>query len=669
MLYRKTGFVAFMLLWAFTGFCQSNGGKKNYAADTAEVNRLVQEAKAFYTSDPAKAISLSDEAHVLAHKVDYGQGEAYAYKNVAITYYFQGKYLEALDYYNRSLNIFIAIEDTVGMANIYSNIGVIYYDQGDDAKALENYLKALKYAELSGDKLRILTTLNNVGGVYNQREATYDKALQYYLKALPICEELGKKNELGAIAVNIGSIYTEYYIKDKNPKNFDEAMSYFNKGLQAYGNEEGSLNAYNAIGKLYLAQGQDNKALASNQKAYDLAKKLNVKISIVQSLRGLGNVYVHQGSYQQAIDYYKQAETLALEIRANNELKDLYTQMAGAYENLGQYKNAYEYQSLFSSMKDTLYNSEADKKLGGLQFDFDLQKKQGEINLLTKDIALNELTLNRQRLARNTFAAGLVVVLLLALVFYRNYREKIKTNKVLDQQKVEIENLLLNILPEEVARELRDKGQATPRHYESVPVMFTDFKNFTTHADKISPQELVEELNACFISFDNIIDKYGLEKIKTIGDAYMCAGGIPTENTQSVYNMIKASLEIQEYIRSNNVRRKETEKEPWNLRIGIHVGPVVAGVVGRKKYAYDIWGSTVNIASRMESNGEVGQVNISASTYAMVKDHFECVHRGKIYAKNVGDIDMYFVKQEKHEHGHTADTQAEEVVTEKTFAG
>ena len=137
-----------------------------------------------------------------------------------------------------------------------------------------------------------------------------------------------------------------------------------------------------------------------------------------------------------------------------------------------------------------------------------------------------------------------------------------------------------------------------------------------------------------------------LEKIKTIGDAYMCAGGIPVPDDRHAYNIVKASLEIQEYIILNNKRKVEAGLEAWDLRLGVHVGPIVAGVVGKRKYAYDIWGSTVNIASRMESNGAPGRVNISASTYELVKDEFECSYRGKIYAKNVGDVDMYFVERE-----------------------
>jgi class 3 adenylate cyclase len=423
-------------------------------------------------------------------------------------------------------------------------------------------------------------------------------------------------------------------------------MIYFNKALKTYGNSEGSLNAYNAIGRLYTDEGNYDLALQNLNKALTLAEKLNVKLSTIKSLIRLGNVYEKMDDYKKANTYYKKAEIPALEIGAKLELKELYQQMSMAYAKSADYGNAFKYQSLYSNIKDTLYNIENDKKLGSLQFDFDLQKKQGEINLLTKDKALNESQIKRQKLARNAFASGLVLVFLIALLIFRNYREKVKTNKILDQQKDQIENLLLNILPSEVAKELQVKGHATPRNYDSVAVMFTDFKSFTTHADKLSPRELVEELNACFIAFDNVIEKYNLEKIKTIGDSYMCAGGIPSPDENRAHNIIRASLEIQDYILLYNKRRIESGQEPWDLRIGVHVGPVVAGVVGKKKYAYDIWGSTVNIASRMETNGVPGHVNISAATYEMVKDEFNCTYRGKIYAKNVGDIDMYFVERE-----------------------
>ncbi len=639
MNYKKTIIGLFLLFASLYGVTQSISEKSKATGDTTMVNDLIQQSRQYFTDSPAHAIALATQAKTMAENIGFPKGEAYALKNIGISYYYLNKYLEALDYYRQSLKFFKEIKDNVGIANIYSNIGAVYYEQGDDVKALDNYLESLKFAEISKNKLRMLTTLNNVGAVYANKPATLDKALQYYLKALPICEELDRKEELGAICVNIGDIYSE-------KKDAVKAMFYFDKALKVYGNSEGSMNAYNAIGKLYTRDGKFDQALQNHNKALRLAQKLDIKPSVIKSLVGLGNAYEKRGNYQNAILNFKKAEAPALEVNANSDLKDIYEGLSVSYAMSQDYRNAFKYQSLFSNFKDTMYNIANDKKLGTLQFDFDLQKKEGEISLLTKDKALREADLRRQKLAKNALGAGLGLVLLIAVLIFRNYREKVKTNKILDHQKAQIESLLLNILPAEVAKELQQNGQATPRNFESVSVMFTDFRSFTVIADNMTPQDLVEELNRCFIAFDHIIGKYNLEKIKTIGDAYMCAGGIPLPDSRHAYNMVKASLEIQDYILQNNKRKEQQGLEPWDLRVGLHVGPIVAGVVGKRKYAYDIWGSTVNIASRMESNGEPGRVNISASTYELVKDEFECSYRGKIYAKNVGEIDMYFVEKE-----------------------
>jgi class 3 adenylate cyclase len=219
----------------------------------------------------------------------------------------------------------------------------------------------------------------------------------------------------------------------------------------------------------------------------------------------------------------------------------------------------------------------------------------------------------------------------------------IRTAEVVIEKK-KSDDLLLNILPEEVAEELKEKGSAQAKQFDEVTVMFTDFKNFTQISERLSPTELVNEIDACFKSFDNIIGKYGIEKIKTIGDSYMCVGGLPVANTTHATDIVKAAFEIQQFMHERSQERKNANKEIFEIRIGIHTGPVVAGIVGVKKFAYDIWGDTVNLASRMEQNSEAGKVNISGSTYELVKDKFSCIHRGKISAKNKGEIDMYFVE-------------------------
>jgi class 3 adenylate cyclase len=217
------------------------------------------------------------------------------------------------------------------------------------------------------------------------------------------------------------------------------------------------------------------------------------------------------------------------------------------------------------------------------------------------------------------------------------------------------EKLLLNILPEDVARELKEKGFAEPVLFESVSVMFTDFKGFTQIAETMSPSELLKELDGCFIQFDKITERYHLEKLKTIGDSYMCAGGIPGRNTTHPIDTVLAALEIQAFMSQMKDLKLMMDLPYWELRLGIHTGSLIAGVIGEKKFAYDVWGDTVNTASRMESSGTPGMINISGATYELIKEYFECEFRGMINAKNKGEVAMHYVNRLKEEYSKDED--------------
>jgi histidine kinase len=264
---------------------------------------------------------------------------------------------------------------------------------------------------------------------------------------------------------------------------------------------------------------------------------------------------------------------------------------------------------------------------------------------LANDVTAGAFT--EKRLDFIKLISGQIVICIENALFYDKMEQRVEERTYeLQLEKKKADDLLLNILPKEVADELKNTGRSRARRYEEVTVMFTDFKNFTQHSVNLAPEELVGEVDFCFRKFDQIITKYGLEKIKTIGDAYLCVGGIP-EDPESVLRTIKAAVEMRDFIVQIQEERQTKKEVFFQMRIGITTGPVVAGIVGEKKFAYDIWGDTVNTAARMEQTGEVGKINVSGVTYELIKDKFECIYGGKVSAKNKGEIDMYFVENEK----------------------
>ncbi|MDD3627109.1 MAG: adenylate/guanylate cyclase domain-containing protein [bacterium] len=222
-------------------------------------------------------------------------------------------------------------------------------------------------------------------------------------------------------------------------------------------------------------------------------------------------------------------------------------------------------------------------------------------------------------------------------------RELKRLNLDLKREKNKSDNLLLNILPKEIAENLKQTGKVIPKMYDSVSVLFTDFSGFTGLAHTMSPEELLKELDYCFSAFDKICGKYHLEKLKTIGDSYMCAGGIPVPNKTHAVDAILAGLEMVEFMKIRHDQKQRSKLPYWNIRIGIHSGNLIAGIIGRKKFAYDIWGDTVNTASRMESGGVLNQVNISKETNDLVSKIFRTKYRGKVEVKNKEKLEMYIV--------------------------
>lgn len=604
--------------------------------DSTKVNHLVNLSIAYREVNLNESIRIGIEARDLAVQIGFENGYAQACKAIGLGYFGQSKYPESSIHFIDALAAFERLNDRSGIANILSNLGATNFYAGDDAKALDFYLRAQRVAEEINDQKRLVTVLINIGGVYNNKSDP-DKALKYFLDGMQLSETIYYTQGTAFAAMNAGEIYLKKGL-------LDSAKYYFVKSIAVY---KGTIDAtfpLTNLGKIYSLKKDFDKAIQHHEASIKIAERLDARYELSKSLIGLAETQVMQGKVKQGIESYQRARELAHEVKAKYELKETYEALSKLYAQIGDFKNAYVYETQLTGIKDSIYNTAEDKKLQQLQFNFDIEKKESEINLLTKDKELQEATIQRQRIVN--WAAAVTGLLLLIMVggIYNRYKFVNKTNKIIKDERDRSKELLLNILPEETALELETNGSAQSRYYESATVLFTDFKGFSTIAGKLSPQDLVAELNDYFMAFDEIMGKYNLEKIKTIGDAYMCAGGIPLTNNTHPLDAVKAGLAMQEYMMKKNVIRKEKNLECWELRIGIHTGPIVAGVVGKKKYAYDIWGDTVNIASRMESNGEAGKVNISASTYQHIKEHYQCLYRGKISAKNIGDVDMYFIE-------------------------
>lgn len=608
---------------------------KSQTEDTFRVNILNQLAKTYFESNPDSAIKISQASKMIADKIGYKSGWALAQKNIGIVYYLQGNYIDAIKTWDQAIQVYQSIGDKRGVANILGNQASVYFNQGDEAKSLELDLKSLQISESINDTLRIVTSLNNIGTVYLNKPATYNKALEYFLRSYALSKAIKDQYLMGTASVNLGEIYYK--------KNDDAtAMKYLKEAHKAYEGTEDLPYALNYLGRVYCRQKDFAQAISIHKEAFQYAKRRDARLDMTQSLIGLGQAFLSKGDPHAAIRNFKEAIQTGVPLKATTEIKDAYEGLTMAYSRTGDFANAFTFQNLLLAIKDTIYNINTDKKLGTLQFNFDLEKKESQINLLTKDKEIQNKELERQKLVRNSFIGGFAIVLLFAGVVFA------QRNKI-SKEKKRSDELLMNILPEETAEELKRTGTAKTQTFDSVSVMFTDFKNFTQASEKLTPEELVAEINYCFSAFDRIIIKYGIEKIKTIGDAYMCAGGLPVVNETHPIDVIHAGLEIAQFIEDNKQERIRKGQPFFDIRIGIHTGPVVAGIVGIKKFAYDIWGDTVNTASRMESSGQAGKVNISDSTYALVKHRFNCTHRGKIEAKNKGLIDMYFVEGE---HGN-----------------
>jgi class 3 adenylate cyclase/Tfp pilus assembly protein PilF len=615
-------FMAAVKLW------QKKGDKNMEAKTHFKIGRIWQ-----LFSGYKEALEQYNQSLALEEELENKKDAGVSLYQIGSVYDDLGEFLPADEHTRKAYEIFKELGDEKRMAICLNNLGNFQNSLGNNTKALDVFIEALKINDSINNKDEISKNLNNIGVVYLGMEK-YSKAREYFQQSYDIVSQSGKKESM---LYGLGNIGITYSAED----NFEKALEYFNQVLQIskdLGNKPAIARTYNNIARIYEDMRESEKAMDYYIRAYTINDSIGDKNAMVYNLVGLGDVSGDMGNYDQAAQYLQQARALAIQIGSLYSEKDALQGLTELYAGQKRYDSAFKYFQIYSDLKDTLLNQENIEEVTRKEMQYGFDKKMLEEQLQS------ELEINKQKNRKNIFLfAGLgIFVILIGLWSRLNYIRK--SRAIIKKERDRSEELLLNILPAEVAEELKEKGFAEARHFDEVTVLFSDFKGFTVLAEKLSPAELVHEIDFCFKKFDEITTKYGIEKIKTIGDAYMCAGGLPVTNKTNPTDIVMAALEIQKFMEILKTERIKENKPYFELRIGIHTGPVVAGIVGIKKFQYDIWGDTVNIASRMESSGAVGKVNISQMTYEKIRDQFECEYRGKIEAKNKGTVDMYFVK-------------------------
>ena len=503
--------------------------------------------------------------------------------------------------------------------------------KSDLTHALESYFQAAKILGEEKASRHLGTLYISIADVYAIM-GNHTNAVKYHQRAIRILRLEGESVDLASALLNAGD---EYITNHK----WDSALIYTEEAGVIFENLHSPLGeAYSMgnLGMIYAQMGDARKAEENMNRAIVLLEELDEYYPIAVYLNSIADIYLENGDKVTALNYALRSLQLARRYGLKDQISEANLKLSEIYERLGKLGESFAYYKGHIAYKDSVNNIVSVQQMADLRTDFEVSRKQIEVDLL------NQQKRNQQIIVIATIVA-LFLICLLAFGLYRRYRFTQETNMIIEREKERSENLLLNILPRETALELKQSGKVRARKFNSVTVLFADFKGFTQHAEKLSPEKLVEIVDFYFSRFDKIMETYGLEKIKTLGDAYMCAGGLPFPTDDHAVKMVRAAIEFAEFV--NEAKRSTVVAHTFEVRIGINTGPVVAGVVGTKKFAYDIWGDTVNIASRMESNSEPGKINVSENTYLLIKDKFDCAYRGELEVKNKGMMKMYYVNR------------------------
>ncbi|MGI9531535.1 adenylate/guanylate cyclase domain-containing protein [Lutimonas sp.] len=534
-------------------------------------------------------------------------------------------------YTNELLSLAQRMDSIQYLYSAYLEKGNIFSSLGEMPEAIDNYLMAGDAAIKNGDSIALGTMYGSVANVYQNME-NYKRSVYFHKKTLRILRNnISEKKDTSKLAISIMNL-GYVYVKQKK---LDSALICYNESGELFDRINDTIGlAYVELnkGSIYAEQQDFENAESNINSAFPIIEKYGHFEAMCETLIEISAIYLVKNETERAAQFAHKSLDLAMEHNLKPEISRANLQLSKIYEQSGRDKQANVFFKDHILYRDSVTNLSSVQEIANMRTEFEVSQKQAEIELKEAEVIL----LNEQKTNQRVLVLGMVVILGMTGLYYWN----------INKEKRKSDDLLLNILPSKTAEELKKNGQVKAKKFESVTVMFTDFQAFTKHSQKLSPEVLVKSVDYYFSKFDDIIEKYHLEKIKTIGDAYMCVGGLNIESPDHHIKMIEAAFKIAEFVKKSK-HSELGDMAHFDIRIGINTGAIVAGVVGKKKFAYDIWGDSVNVASRMETNSEVGKINVSENTYQLIKNDFNCKYRGEIEVKNKGLMRMYFVEEKK----------------------
>jgi adenylate cyclase len=607
----------------------------------SRIKSLHRMVRQFMQNNPDSALVLAQIEYDFAASMQDERWIAFALNSQGGALTMQSQFAQAADKFYRMLDLRIAIGDTIGISTAYNNIGNIYFYQGDYTKALENYIRSLHYEELAGGEGSLGTSYLNIGSVYALQDESYH-ALQYFTKGLLHYEKDKDTSGIASALTNIGTAYKALDSLDASQSHFLRAIPLLIKVKD----DHSLAIAYSNLADVHHRLGDYKTMFAYYAKCEALRHQMNDQLGLAAVWINRGNTYALIGELAKGKEECEKGLQIAESLKSLPEIQNACDCLYQVYKGLKQDTRALAFYERRERLEDSLARDETLMQLQVMEFRKEVARDslKREEEKAAIDLAHGKQLKSGSKL-RNVLALAGLALAALAFMLYRLFYKTRLAKAVIEREKRRADELLLNILPAEIAEELKRKGKVDAQEFQNVTILFTDFVGFTEASERIRPHELVKELNHIYTRFDEIASRHGVEKIKNIGDAYMAAGGLPQASEVTARNTVRTALEMQEFVTKRQQEIKAAGATPFEMRVGIHTGPVVAGIIGVKKFHYDVWGDTVNTANRMETTCKPGHVNISASTYAFIKDDPEFVFeaREKIDVKGKGEMQMYFV--------------------------